>query len=158
MVVFQPAPARALPAWLCVGLAGASPSRTFGLAVLALLAVPLALLGVRPKVWYRVGEGVLELPTLLSTRQYRLAGARAAAVLRSRFALRVAGTALPGYYAGWFWMWGKFTRVWATRLDSGVRIDFADGGCIFVTPADAPAFLVALGAAGATIVPQALTE
>ena len=123
----------------------------FWLSVLALLSVPLALIGVYWKIWYRVGEGVLELPTLLGTRRYAMAGARAAAVLRPRVALRVAGAALPGYYAGWFWMWGKLTRVWATRMDAGVRIDRADGGCIFVTPADVPAFLAALSAAGVRV-------
>jgi hypothetical protein len=123
----------------------------FGGAVLSLLVLPLTLLGVGLKVWYRVGDGGLELPTLLGARRYALAGARATAVVRPRVALRVAGAALPGYYAGWFWMWGKLTRVWATRMDAGVRIDRADGGCIFVTPADVPAFLEALSAAGVRV-------
>lgn len=127
------------PGWIGLTVVGAC----------GLLMGGTALALARRRLWYRVGEGALELPTLLGVRRYALAGATACRAAPSRFALRAAGAAMPGYNVGWFWMWGRIVRVWASRMDSGVRVEHPSGWCVFLTPADEDGFLDALRAEGA---------
>lgn len=116
---------------------------------MGLLTGGTALALARSRLWYRVEGGALEVPTLLGTRRYALAGAAASPHRPPRWTLRAAGAAVPGYNVGWFWMDGRFVRVWASRMDEGIRIRHPDGWCVFVTPDDPAGFLDALRAAGA---------
>jgi hypothetical protein len=63
--------------------------------------------------------------------------------------LRVAGTAMPGYYTGYFRADGQSTRVYATDLKDGVLLE--GPARIYLSPADPEAFLAALREEGGTV-------
>lgn len=95
---------------------------------------------------YRVRPGELEVAGMVTRRRWPLAG-----VIVRRFrpssAIRLMGTALPGYFIGLFRMAGTTVRVAGTHLGEGVLVEGPRR--VFVTPADPEAFLAALEQAGA---------
>jgi hypothetical protein len=97
---------------------------------------------------YLVGDGRLRVNTIFSRRDWATQGMHARPHT-PRVTLRVAGTAVRGYYTGWFRADGKTTRVYATDLAAGVLID--GPARVFLSPEDRAGFLAALGAEGATI-------
>ena len=64
-------------------------------------------------------------------------------------AIRLGGTALPGYYAGLFRADGRNVWMYATADRDGIAID--SDRLVWVTPLDNAAFLAALRAAGARL-------
>lgn len=111
------------------------------LGLLALL--PLALLAWilgRPMV-YRVEDGTLVVPAHFRPVRVRLAGAR---VTRGPLggALRLAGSALPGFYLGLFRASGRNLHVAATDLKEGVLVE--GDRTVYVSPADLDAFCAAI--------------
>lgn len=97
---------------------------------------------------YRIEPGVLTVRTWLVTRTVTLFGA-VARTHSPAIAVRLAGTALPGYYAGLFRANGKNLRIYATADRDGIEIE--SDRRVWVTPPDNAAFLAALQAAGARI-------
>lgn len=135
-----------------------NPSRADGwwwaLRFVVLLLLPLtcsvpAVFFVAPgRLRYRVGQGSLEVRTLFALRRFAVTGS---VVTRCRplRTLKLAGSAFPGYYTGWFLLEGTRTRVYATSLREGVLVEGESR--VFVTPADQDGFLAALAAAGARL-------
>ncbi len=129
-------------------------SGAIGLVALlpVLIAVPLLLLFVR--VWtrsmtYRIDGGTLVVPAHLGPVRVALRGARIRRVRPSRF-WRVAGSGLPGFYLGLFRLDGVNVHAAATRHEEGLVVE---GGKrpVFVTPADAEAFLAKARSEGAGV-------
>jgi hypothetical protein len=122
------------------------------LLVLAFSLIPLGLflaayIAVAPRrLRYRIEPGVLIIRTWLVTRRFEISGAPARRWSPGR-AFRIAGTAVPGYFAGLFRADGANVRMYATAERDGIAI--AAGRTVFVTPPDNTAFLAALRAAGA---------
>jgi hypothetical protein len=111
------------------------------------IVVGLMLLGPG-RMAYRVGEGRLEVSTLLGRRSWPLQELRARPH-SPRVTLRVAGTAAPGYYTGLFRVDGTSTRIYATDLKSGVLLE--GPARVYLSPEDVPGFLDALRVAGAQV-------
>lgn len=95
---------------------------------------------------YLVRPGELEVAGLLRRRRWPLAGVTVRR-FRPSAALRLMGTAMPGYYVGLFRMGGATVRVAATHLNEGVLVEGSRS--VFVTPEDVDEFLAALQQAGA---------
>jgi hypothetical protein len=139
---FVPAPFAPWPAWSWVRVALLAP---------LLLVVPLLLATffVAPgRLRYEVGRGELVVHTLLGARRFPLAGATARRCTPGRV-YRIAGSAMPGYYTGWFQLDGSRARVYATRLADGVLVEGT--ARVFVTPAEREPFLAALRGGGAVV-------
>jgi Bacterial PH domain len=123
-----------------------------GITILGLLvggmAIATILLGPRRMV-YRVGEGRLEAATIFGHRSWPLLEMNARPH-RPRVTLRIAGTAINGYYTGLFTSDGVRTRVYATDLTAGVLVE-GPGLRVFLSPERRQDFLDALRAAGATV-------
>lgn len=111
------------------------------------LLVALVLLGPS-RLRYRVGPGWIEVATLFGRKRYLAHGLRARR-MRPQRCRRVAGTAMPGYYTGWFKVDGERARVAATRLDEVVLIE--GDTRLVLSPADPEGFLAALGKAGVRV-------
>jgi hypothetical protein len=115
----------------------------------ASLASLLALVFVGPRrLRYTLSHGELEVRSLFSRRTFPTAGLRVRRHTPS-FGLRLGGTALPGYYTGWYRVDGERTLVYATHHDEGALIE-ADRRC-FLTPRDLDHFLEALAHEGARV-------
>lgn len=115
--------------------------------VSASMAIATMLLGPG-RMRYRVGDGVFEVHTLFTRRSWPIAGLRARRhEPRSRW--RIAGSAMPGYYTGFFRIDGESTRVYATDLGDGVLLEGA--ARVFLTPEHPDAFLTSFRAAGGTV-------
>jgi hypothetical protein len=115
-------------------------------AVFAVLAVLLAPRRLRYRVW----GGELEVQLLLCRRRFRLTGAHARRLTPSGRVWKIAGSAVPGYYAGWFSLDGQRTRLYASTVKAaGVLVEGERR--VFVTPADSKGFLAALRAQGARV-------
>jgi hypothetical protein len=113
--------------------------------VLPVMLVPLLFFVAPGRLRYRVEAGMLHVVTWSSEKHFVLTGATATRTPASR-AFKLVGSAMPGYYTGWFRVNGANTRVYATTLKDGVLIR-ADG-VVFVSPADVGGFLDALAANG----------
>ncbi len=122
--------------------------------VLAFSLIPLGLflaayLAVAPRrLRYRIEPGALIIRTWLVTRRFEICGAAARRWSPGR-AVRIAGTAIPGYFAGLFRADGANVRMYATAESDGIAV--AADRTVFVTPPDNDAFLAALRAAGARV-------
>lgn len=116
-----------------------------GVATLVLVVMRI----VRPLV-YEVDGGELVVPAHFSPVRVPLAGATVKAGALG-WAWRVAGSALPGFYLGLFAR--KEGRFHAAATDRKAGL-FVEGGGkrVYVSPADAAAFVAALEAAGARAV------
>lgn len=110
------------------------------------LLVALAIRGPESMIYTVNAEG-LTVRTLLRQRTLPLLGATVKRTPKGP-SLRVAGTALPGYFTGWFLMDGRRVRVWATMRENGVLVEGAERW--YVTPKDVEGFLAAAREAGAT--------
>lgn len=97
---------------------------------------------------YRIEPGLLIVRTWLVTRTVGLHGA-VARPHSPAITLRLAGTALPGYYAGLFRADGQKLRIYATADRDGIAIE--SDRRVWVTPPDNTAFLEGLRAAGARV-------
>jgi len=136
---FAPAPWAPLPGWIWVKLALLAP----------LLLVPLvpAYFFVAPRrLRYEIVQGELAVRLLLVTRRFPLAGSRVRAA-RPTKVRKVAGSAVPGYYAGVFRLDGESARVYASQVKEGVLVEGAKR--VFVTPAEPEAFIAAVTRHGA---------
>lgn len=126
-----------------------------GIALLGLvvggMATATMLLGPRRMV-YRIGDGRLEVATLFGHRSWPVRELRAR-LHAPKVTLRIAGTAINGYYTGLFRADGARTRIYATDLKSGVLVE-GPNARVFLSPAERHAFLDALRAAGATVEEQ----
>lgn len=138
-VELPPPAASGLGAWLLVGLAGT--------AIVAAMTVATLLLGPS-RMLYRVGGGQFEVRTIFGRRAWPASGLRARGHA-ARLQLRLAGTAVRGYYTGYYLADGKRTRVYATEPSRGVLIE--GPARILVSPDDRDGFLAALRAEGATV-------
>lgn len=133
---FSPGPVAA-PAWW----------RLFKLAIFVVLVpaaayVPLAAFLAPVRLRYRVEDGNLEVQLLVSRRRFPLAGRSARRYTPAR-AWKLAGSGLPGYFAGTFSVDGQITRVYASVVKTeGVMIEGEPR--IFVAPADTDGFRAAL--------------
>ncbi|HNX51668.1 MAG TPA: PH domain-containing protein [Thermoanaerobaculaceae bacterium] len=104
--------------------------------------VPLAAFAAPRRLRYRVANGELEVQLLVFRRRFPLAG-RTARRYTPRSAWKVAGSGLPGYFAGSFAVDGQTARVYASVVKSeGVMIEGEPR--VFVAPADTEGFLAAL--------------
>ncbi len=135
-----------------------SPPLSWRLLTLSMLAVVLpgaayAVLAVvlaHRRLRYRVWGGELEVQLLLVRRRFRLAGATARRLTPSGRVWKIAGSAVPGYYAGLFSLAGGRARLYASTVKvEGVLVEGA--ARVFVTPADVPGFLAALRSHGARV-------
>jgi len=121
-----------------------------GAAVLVVVNVMLVALFVAGpgRIVYLVGDGTLEVRTIFSRRSWpaRELSARPHA---PKVALRIAGTAFPGYYTGLFRSDGATTRFYATDLSAGVLIE--GPARAYLSPEDRAGFLAALRAEGARV-------
>jgi hypothetical protein len=127
---------------------------------LVLLIVGLeALIVLGPsRLRYRVSSGFLEVQTLFTRRRWPAEQLRARRH-RAKVTLRLAGTAMPGYYTGLFRADGKTTRVYATDLKNGVLLE-TEGkpvgarkgpARVYLSPAEPDDFLTELREQGATV-------
>lgn len=110
------------------------------------LLVALTMRGPESMVYTVSAEG-LTVRTLLGRRTVRLHGATVKRTPTGP-SLRLAGTALPGYFTGWFLMDGRRVRVWATARENGVLVEGEERW--YLTPEDVDGFLAATREAGAT--------
>jgi len=120
-------------------------------AVLALLTggMVFATLWVGPsRMRYLVGEGRLEVITIFGRRSWPTSQLRARPHT-PRVTLRLAGTAVRGYYTGIFRADGETTRLYATELRDGVLVEGPQR--VYLSPEHRDAFLDALRSAGATV-------
>ncbi len=113
----------------------------------SVLLVATLVLGPRRMV-YRVGDGRLEVRTIFSRRAWQASTLRARAHA-PRLQLRLVGTAVRGYYTGFYLADGQRTRVYATDPSAGVLLDGPSR--ILLSPEDRAGFLDALRAEGAAI-------
>lgn len=113
------------------------------------LALLIALFARGPeRMRYVVRSGELEVHTMFTKRSWRASRFRARPYAPQR-ALRVVGSALPGYYTGRFRADGEPLRVFATSFGAGVLLEGPER--IFLSPEDPQAFLRALREAGAVV-------
>ncbi len=113
------------------------------------MVVGLMLLGPGRMV-YRVGEGRLEVRTLLGRNTWPLQELRARPHSPA-VTLRIAGTGAPGYYTGIFRVDGTRTRVYATDLKSGVLLE--GPARVYLSPENVAGFLDAMRVGGARVQP-----
>ena len=111
------------------------------------MVIALMLLGPG-RMRYRVGNGVFEVQTLFTRRSWPLADLRARRHT-PHSPRRLAGSAMPGYYTGFFRLDGESARVYATDLGAGVLLEGA--ARVFLTPEHPDAFLTSFRAAGGTV-------
>ena len=98
---------------------------------------------------YTVGNGALEVATLLKRRRIPLAGVRAH-THRPLLGARLSGVPLPGYHVG-SWLFDTMaTTVFASVRDDGVLLE--GEGRFFLSPHDPEGFLAALGEHGAKVI------
>lgn len=116
------------------------------LMIPVMLAVPVLLVIAPQRLRYRLEPGVLVVQTWCSEKRFPLTGAVVTPGPAGR-ALKVAGSAAPGYYAGRFRVDGKSTRIYATTLKDGVLVEGETR--VFVSPADPGGFMAALVTSGA---------
>ncbi len=119
--------------------------------VALLLLVPVVLLPVLffvapGRLRYRVEPGALLVDTWCAHKRFSIYGATVTRVENVR-AMKLAGSAMPGYYTGWFRVDGVNTRVYATTLRSCVLVRAERH--VLVSPRDAEAFVAALVENGA---------
>lgn len=119
------------------------------LPLLVVLVLPVIFFLAPGKLRYAVGSGMLEVRTMFVRRRFPLAGATVQRY-RPGSAFKLIGSGFPGYYTGTFHLDGTSTKVFATTVKDGVLV--AGDRRVFVTPADAEAFLATLAEHGATIV------
>jgi len=117
------------------------------LFALALLSSAVLLVGPS-RMLYRVGDGAIEVRTILGRKRWPTAGARAKAYRPSRL-WRVAGVGAPGYRTGLFREAGQSTRVYVTETDTVLLFEGEDR--VMVSPEDRVAMLRALEEEGVTI-------
>jgi hypothetical protein len=99
---------------------------------------------------YRVGDGRIEVTTLLKRHSFPVAGSR----VHEHSPLineRLSGVNLPGYCAGVMVFDRQTTSVFASVRDSGVLLEGDER--LFVSPADPAGLIAALVAAGAQAPP-----
>jgi len=101
---------------------------------------------------YAVGEGVLEVTTLLSRRRIPLAGVRARPH-RPLLGARLSGFAIPGHVVGSWLLDTMATTVLASVRDEGVLLE--GEGRFMVSPHEPEAFMAALASQGATVTAKA---
>ena len=119
------------------------------LGLLLLVAAVETLIVLGPsRLSYVVRDDFVEVRTLFARRRWLTAGMRARRH-RPRVTLRLAGSAMPGYYTGYFRADGKTTRLYATTLEDGVLLE--GPARVYLSPADPAAFLDALREAGAEV-------
>lgn len=109
----------------------------------------LSVLVAPSRIVYAVSPEFVEIRALLGSRCMLTKGL-VARRHRPKLGLRLAGTALPGYYSGWFRMDGKNTLLRATDVTDGVLLEGQRR--VFINPADPEAFLADLRTSGATVV------
>jgi hypothetical protein len=99
---------------------------------------------------YKVVGDVLRVPRHFGELEVPLRGTR---VHRGSLtgALRIGGSALPGYYLGAFRMRGQGLHVAATRRTGGFIVEGPRR--VYVTPEDSAGFLAAVARAGAIVEP-----
>ncbi len=97
---------------------------------------------------YEIDGATLVVRTWIVTKRFALADTTAQRH-DGGLSLRLAGTALPGYFTGLFLMNGKRTRVYATNVKDGVLLE--GPARVFVSPEDPAAFLAALRTHGVEI-------
>jgi Bacterial PH domain len=116
------------------------------LVVLALVTVFF----VAPaRLRYTVGNGMVQVSTLLSRRQIRLAGVRAYKH-RPILGARLSGLPLPGYNVGSWILDTMATTALASARNDGVLLE--GDGRFFLNPSDPDGFLAALAEEGATVI------
>jgi hypothetical protein len=139
---FEPMTGPEAPAWLVV------TTRVLPVVLLIpALAVPLMFLVAPRRLRYRVGNGRLVIELLWRRKIVELADAKVTRRPAGRMSRRV-GSAMPGYYAGWFSLEGERVNVYASSLEDGVLVTEASGKRTYVSPADATSFLDALSRNG----------
>lgn len=115
-----------------------------------LVYVAAALLAAPRRLRYSVDGLELEVQLLLLRKRFPLAGATARRYTPKR-AWKVAGTGMPGYFAGAFSVGGASTRVYASTVrEEGVLVEGPKR--VFVTPEDVAGFLEALRQQGVAVV------
>jgi hypothetical protein len=121
-----------------------------GTALFALVAylASITFLAV-PRMRFHVGARRFEIRTLFGTRVFHTDGLRATRYV-PRFELRLMGTAMAGYYTGWFLIDGQRTLVYATGRGEGVLLEDASTR-VFVTPANVSGMLESLRLAGVKV-------
>ena len=117
-------------------------SIVFCIILLPVLSIPLIFFVSPRKLRYHVGEGILEVHTLLGVRRFTVSNCLARPY-RPRSSMKLIGSSIPGYHTGRFRIDGMNTRVYATDLKQGVLIEGPDLR-LLVTPEDTEAFLQAL--------------
>jgi len=126
----------------------------FALLALALVAVVawfVALCGWgAERMRYVVGPGWVEVRTILGTHRQVTSGL-VARRRTGRIGWRVAGTAMPGLYTGWYRVDGRSARIWTTRPSDGVLLE--GNKRWVVSPEHEAAFVAALREAGAQVHP-----
>lgn len=119
-----------------------------GATLAALLAMLLVTFLGPKRLAYAFEPGVLLVRTFARVKRFPILGASAQVWEPGRL-VRIAGTAMPGYYTGFFWLQGKGVWVYASRTDRGVLVE--GGKRVFVTPADEAAFLEAFRQMGGSV-------
>jgi Bacterial PH domain len=129
------------------------------LRVIAFVAAPLLIVNVLvmaaqfalgpSRMRYLVGDGSLEVRTLLGSKRWPTAGARARAYTPARVARALGTAGIPGYFAGRFRESGQSTRIYATEL---VRVVLFEGPeRVIVSPEDRDEMLRVLAAEGVVV-------
>jgi hypothetical protein len=116
-------------------------------AVAAAMLVRVLVFGPR-RMRYLVGNGRVEVRTVFARKSWPTAGLRARPYA-ARPTLRLAGTAVGGYYTGLFREARATTRLYATDLAAGVLLE--GPARVYLSPEDREGFLAALRAEGAEV-------
>ncbi len=134
------------------------PPDTTGLRLVTLGMLPLMLIGMLGmsvvllagpgRLRYLVGDGALEVHTILGKKRWKTAGARAKAYRPARI-WRVAGIGVPGYRTGRYREAGQPTLIYATDMETVLLFEGEER--VMLSPEDRVEMLRALEAEGVTI-------
>lgn len=132
------------------GFGRAGPVMRFMGATLMVLACWILCLSFAApeRLRYRLGPQRLEVVTWLRRISFPLDRASARR-MSGKFGGRLAGTTIPGYLTGYYFIEGRRTRVFATAVQDGVLLELP--GRLFLTPEDTAGFLAALREVGVEV-------
>jgi hypothetical protein len=101
--------------------------------------VPVVVVLGPARLRYRIANDRLDVRTIARTQSFPMAGCTVRRH-RPKITLRWWGTAMPGYYTGWYRSDGVSTRVYATNVAHGILIE-GPGLRLFINPERSEDFL-----------------
>jgi hypothetical protein len=132
------------------GASGGPGWLVFRLSIVLLVGMGLPLVALAPRTLaYEVRDRSLVVKKLSGAKSFALAGTRVTTTTPA-WGMRLWGTGMPGYRAGWYRIDGKATRVYTTGRGPGLLIEGASLR-VFVTPADLDGMRAALEREGAEL-------